>query len=79
MSQRRWQLTTAVHQRGKGEQYNASGRINFARKSIDSDDMTRSFIPRAVFPPVRGGDFLPSVVECAIERVNTHDSFVMNK
>ena len=41
--------------------------------------MTRFLVPRAVFPPVRGGDFLPSVVECAIVRVDPHDSVVMSK
>lgn len=63
----------------KGEYYYASGRINFTRKGVDSDDMVRLLVPGAVFPPVRGGHFLPSVVECAIVRVDPHDSVVMSR
>lgn len=60
-----------LHQRERP--YNASGRINFTREDIDSDNMTRAFVPRAVFAPIGGRNFLPGIVECTVERINTHD------
>ncbi len=35
--------------------------------------MVRGFVPRTIFAPVGGGNFLPCVIESAIERVDTHD------
>lgn len=73
-----------MSQRGKGQrlfikkegQYYASRRINLSREGVDSDDMIRSFVPRAVFPPVRRGNLVPRVVESAIERIDPHSRVV---
>ncbi len=53
--------------------YDASGWINITREGIDRDNMAGGFVPRTIFAPVRGGNFLPRVIESAIERIDTHD------
>jgi hypothetical protein len=57
----------------KEKTYDASGWINIPREGIDRNNMAGGFVPRTIFAPVRGGNFLPRVIESAIERIDTHD------
>lgn len=58
---------------GVGEgAHNASFRINRTRKSVDRNDMIRSFVPGTIFPPVRGGNFFPRVIESAVKGIDPH-------
>lgn len=56
---------------GKGA-HDASFRINRTRKSVDGNDMIRSFVPGTIFPPVCGGNFFPRVIESAVEGIDPH-------
>ena len=52
--------------------HDASFRVNRARKSVDGNDMIRSFVPGTIFPPVCGGNFFPRVIESAAEGIDPH-------
>lgn len=45
--------------------YNSSFRVNKAGQSVNRNNVCRLVVPRAVFPPVRGGNLLPGVIKVA--------------
>ena len=57
---------------GKKGSYNACGWVDVPREDIDGFHMGGLVIPRAVFAPVRRGNFIPRVVESAVRRKDLH-------
>lgn len=55
-----------------GSPYDASLWLDPAGEDVDGHDVRRLVVPRAVLPPVRGGNLLPRVVEGALGREDLH-------